>query len=331
MQLKVDEAGTIVGTDEIRIPLSDFLSPEGKASYAEFLQHQFPEATDIQEYRRLLDAYILPTLNKWKERYPVDVETTSIAGVTVDVITPKAGVHESNANRVLMVLHGGAFMVGEGLGGQNEGVPIAGLGRIKVLSVRYRQGPENRFPAASEDVAAVYGELLKEYRPENIGIEGVSAGGILAGQSMVWFQRKNLPRPGAIGIFCAGLDFSTAGDAFVMANLLNGKSSSAQSLPPMPYFIGADMDDPLVSPARSPETLASFPPTLFLTGTRDMLMSAALDGHAKLLKAGAESHLYVTEGWGHGTPWNAMEAPESADAMNVIWNFFDKHLGSQPR
>lgn len=329
--LEVDGAGTISGVDTIDVPLSDYLSPEGKAAYTAFLKHQFPEAHDIVEYRKLLDAYISPTLDKWKERYPVDVETTTLAGVTVDIITPKAGIPAKNRNRILMVLHGGAFMVGEGLGGQNEAVPVAGVGGIKAVSVRYRQGPENRFPAASEDVAAVYSELLKKYRPENIGIEGCSAGGILTGQSMVWFQQHKLPRPGAIGIFCAGLNFSKSGDAKAISNLLNGKPTAAPSIPPMPYFAGANMNDPLVSPAVSPEALAKFPPTLFYTGTRDLLMSDAINGHAKLLKAGVESHLYITEGWGHGTPWNSLDAPETTDALNVIWNFFDSHLGNDPK
>ena len=83
-------------------------------------------------------------------------------------------------------------------------MPIAALGRIKVVSLDYRQGPEHRHPAASEDVAAAYRELLKTYRPENIGIYGCSAGGMLAGMSVAWFQRHGLPRPGAVGILCAG-------------------------------------------------------------------------------------------------------------------------------
>lgn len=330
MSIKVDMAGNIEGNDSFRIAQSEYLSSEAKEFYTGFLHHQFPVAPDINTYRDLLDEYILPTLNDWKARFPVDVETTQMAGVPVDIIVPKSGVSDKNKNRVLVLLHGGAFMVGEGLGGQNEAVPIAGLGGIKVVSVRYRQGPENKFPAASEDVAAVYASLLKQYPPENIAIEGCSAGGILTGQSMVWFQKNDLPRPGAIGIFCAGLDFSKRGDSHVTSLLLNGTPMSDPALPTMPYFDGADMTDPLVSPAVSPEALSRFPPTLFLTGTRDMLMSDAIAGHAKLLKAGAESHLYITEGWGHGTVWGAPGVMESNDALNVIWRFFDAHLGVQP-
>jgi acetyl esterase/lipase len=35
------------------------------------------------------------------------------------------------------------------------------VARIKVVSVDYRQAPEAKFPAASEDAVAVYRELLK--------------------------------------------------------------------------------------------------------------------------------------------------------------------------
>jgi len=62
----------------------------------------------------------------------------------------------------------------------------------------YRQAPEFAFPAATEDIAAVYRELLKTYRPEDIGIFGCSAGGSLTAQSMAWFLKENLPLPGAI-------------------------------------------------------------------------------------------------------------------------------------
>ncbi|MNC18697.1 Monoterpene epsilon-lactone hydrolase [compost metagenome] len=266
-------------------------------------------------------------MNKWKAVYPVDVEPSKIGGVNVDIITPKAGIHEKNKDRVLIVLHGGAFMVGEGIGGLNEAVPIAGIGAIKVVSVHYRQGPENRFPAASEDVASVYAALLEQYPAENIGIEGCSAGGILGAQAMVWFQKHNLPRPGALGVFCAGFDFLRSGDSKVIATIFNGVSSSTPVLPQIAYFEGADMNDPLATPAVSPDALAKFPPTLFLTGTRDMMMSDCIASHAKLLKAGVESHLYITEGWGHGTVWNAPGVTEATDALNVIWSFFDSHLG----
>ena len=79
-------------------------------------------------------------------------------------------------------------------------MPVASLGKIRVVAVDYRQGPEHVFPAASEDVTAVYRELLKHYPAENIGIYGNSAGAVLTAMVIAWFQKEGLPRPGAIGL-----------------------------------------------------------------------------------------------------------------------------------
>ena len=94
--------------------------------------------------------------------YPVNVEETNIAGVRTDVITPLA-MPEANRGRVLINLHGGGFVSDSG--SLIEGIPIANLAKIKVVSVYYRLAPENPFPAAVDDVVAVYKELLKTYKP----------------------------------------------------------------------------------------------------------------------------------------------------------------------
>ena len=72
------------------------------------------------------------------------------------------------------------------------------------VSVHARSaGKGEAIPAASEDVEAVYRELLKEYQPEHIGIFGCSAGGGLTAQAVAWFLSKALSRPRAVGIFAA--------------------------------------------------------------------------------------------------------------------------------
>jgi len=103
-----------------------------------------------------------------------------------------------------------------------ESIPIASLGKIKVITVDYREGPEAQFPAASEDVAAVYRALLKTYSPSSIGIYGCSAGGILTAESVAWFQSHGLPTPGAIGLFGSGAVVDRWGDAMYFAAILEG-------------------------------------------------------------------------------------------------------------
>ena len=84
--------------------------------------------------------------------------------------------------------------------------------------------------------------------------------------------------------------------------------------------------NPLAAPANSPELLAKFPPTLFITGTRAFELSSAVYSHGQLVKAGAEAELHVWDGLVHGF-FNNPAVPESREAFNVIVNFFDRHLG----
>jgi acetyl esterase/lipase len=279
---------------------------------------------------------IAPYLDRQRALYPVEREDTTVAGVHAYVYTPVAGVSDENQNRVLINLHGGGFSGCWPACAELESIPVSALGRIKVVALDYRQGPDHVHPAASEDVAAVYAELLKTYPAENIGIYGCSAGGMLTGMSLAWFQEHGLPPPGAAGILCAGVttgDVAFGGDANYLATAVGEARAPA---PPRPagaesqqlgYFAGSDPSDPLVNPGVSTEVLAQFPPTLIVTGTRSFDLSAAVHAHALLGKAGVETDLHVWEGMFHGFFYNP-DVPESRDCFDVIVKFFDKHLGA---
>ncbi len=97
----------------------------------------------------------------------MDIASSTIAGIPVWVVTPAGGVPADKQDRVLINVHGGGFNADSG--SLNESIPIANLTRTKVISVLYRLAPEHPFPAAVDDTVAVYRELLKTYKPQNIG------------------------------------------------------------------------------------------------------------------------------------------------------------------
>jgi acetyl esterase/lipase len=314
------------------VPVSAFLSAEGKAYLTEHLRNlQRPEML-VQDngVPRLIAGY----LTRQRELFAVDRAETTIGGVHAYVYTPREGIAAKNRDRVLIELHGGGFRECWPACAELESLPIAALGRIKVVSLDYRQGPEHRHPAASEDVAAAYRDLLKSYRAENIGIYGCSAGGMLAGMSIAWFQRHGLPRPGAVGILCAGAanveGNAFAGDAsFTTLPLGEGRvlpPSAAGNPVQMEYFAGTDPSDPLVAPASSPDVLAKFPPTLIATGTRSFDLSNAVYTHAQLVKNGVDADLHVWDGMFHGFFYNP-DVPESRECYDVIVRFFAERLG----
>lgn len=335
--VRIDDDGTIQ-TPPMSVPASTFLSDEGKVYLRDHIRAgRDPELNRPVAEQGGMPAYMLPYLKRMRELYPVERKDAAIAGVPVYVYEPAGGVKPENRQKVLVNLHGGGFAMCFPGCAELESIPIASLGGLKVVSLDYRQGPEHRFPAASEDVAAVYRELLKSYRPQDIGIYGCSAGGLLTGMSLAWFQAHGLPSPGAAGVFCSGLspkDIVFGGDALSVAYPLGEgriapKAPAAKTpiFPANSYLADVDPEDPLAAPRVSQEVLARFPPTLLITGTRGMEFSAAVFAHGQLVRAGVDARLHVWDGMFHGFFYNP-DVPESRDAYSVITKFFAEHLGA---
>ena len=311
------------------LPYSALASPEARAFFPKMLAEgaKAPPITAIGPSRAFYDRMNGDRVARMRRLFAVDIRSESIAGVRADVVRPAQGVAPANRRRVLLNLHGGAFLWGAHSGGLVESIPVAALGRIEVISLDYRQGPEHVFPAASEDVEAVYRELLKTHAPGQIGIYGCSAGGILTAEATARILRDGLPAPGAIGTFCGSL-VTLDGDSAYVAPLLNGQGVPARPLrlADLPYFRGADPDDPMVQPGRSPALLAKFPPVLLISGTRDMALSSVVRSQALLTQAGVPAELHVWEGMWHSF-FSDPELPESRQAYRVMAEFFDRRLG----
>jgi acetyl esterase/lipase len=163
---------------------------------------------------------------------------------------------------------------------------------------------------------------------------------MLAAASIAWFQKNNLPLPGAAGILCTGAtDFG--GDApFVEWPIDNltltppptegDRIGKRVELPPFDYFTGANARDPLVQPGHFPEVLRRFPPTIVATGSRGFDSSTAYDTHRRLWRAGVKTELHVWDGLPHGFHLEA-SMPESRELFKVVLRFFDTNLGRRPR
>jgi monoterpene epsilon-lactone hydrolase len=322
------------------LPLSGFLGEQSRAALRqqardlEALGKECPavfrspaRAEDVVAIRRCLDDHWYPPLiARYRARYPVTIESRAIAGVATRVVSPAEPMPRAHAQRLLINLHGGGFMYGGGQGGEVESIPVASIGRIKVVSVDYRMAPEHRFPAASEDVAAVYRALLADYRPENIGLYGCSAGGLLAAQTGAWLQKAGLPAPGAVGLFCAGVYDGGAiqNDSGAFAGAITGPVASPPAT--LSYIPAAESRNPLAYPGLEPQVLASFPDSLLITAIRDASLSTVVATHAHLVRAGRFSALHVWEGLGHAFFYEP-DLPESREAYAVISRFFNERLG----
>jgi monoterpene epsilon-lactone hydrolase len=330
--VKADGSVTSAG---FTVPYSGYASAEARAFFPKMLEqgsHAPPLAlaitVSIEPSRAFYGKINEGRVQRMQKIYPVKISAETIAGVKTDVVLPAQGIGKGPQQRVLINLHGGGFLWGAHSGGLVESIPVASLGRIKVVTVDYRQGPEHVFPAASEDVEAVYRALLKAYPAKNIGIYGCSAGGVLTGEAVARIISKKLPVPGAIGTFCGSI-VAFDGDSSIIAPVLNGEAAPTGALDlakVLPYFKGASPSDPMVYPGNSLAILAKFPPTLLITGTRDFTMSSELKSQQLLTNAGVDAELHVWDGMWHSF-FSDPEMPESREAYAVMVSFFDRHLG----
>jgi acetyl esterase/lipase len=282
-----------------------------------------PETLD--ERRRKTDEWQNRTGKVFQAKYPVTVEEKEISGVPVRVITP-IDAPASNNKRVLINLHGGGF--NSDSGSLTESIPVAYLSKTKVVAVLYRLAPEHPFPAGLDDAVAVYSELLKTYKPENIGIFGTSAGAILTGEVAVKLRDLRVPMPKALGIFSGMGDFKTTGDSTALY-ALNGFSGHLD--PPQPKLEGKNEyagQVPLTDPSLSIlyADLHGLPSTLFVTSGRDMLLSGTTILERAFLRAGDDTQLVVFEALPHAF-WNDPALPETREADEIMAHFFDSRLG----
>jgi epsilon-lactone hydrolase len=303
------------------VPMPTTVSPEAQ-TWLESLTHTTPGPETLAERRARTDAWRAQDSAEARKLYPVNVEEAMTAGVRTDIITPMTMPAE-NKSRVLINLHGGGF--NSDSGSLIEGVPISNLAKMKVVSVYYRLAPESPFPAAVDDVVAVYKELLKTYKPHSIGIFGTSAGAILTCEVTVKLKQLGLPLPGALGVFSSLADFSRPGDSRQLFTL-NGfpgqlQPVDPQHLPDNEYVGKTDRKDPVLSPLFA--DLHSWPPSLLVTSTRDLLLSDTAIFHRALLGAGDDSQLVVFEALPHAF-WYHFQLPETREALELMAKFFDQ-------
>ena len=317
----IDAQGVAHVTRVVPVPLT--LSPEARAWLAKPIS-DVDKPQSVAEQRAGTDKWQAGAGEVSRKLYPVNEDKATMAGVPVRVITPLQ-VPAANADKVLMNLHGGGFVVDSG--SLTESVPIANLTQIKVVSVLYRMAPEHPFPAAVDDAVAVYRELLKTYKPEHIAVYGTSAGAILTGEFAVKVKQLGLPEPAALGIFSGLGDWSRNGDSWNIYSLngLSGYLDDGTTVRKAPAYVGStDLKDPVLSPIFA--DLHGMPPTLFITSTRDALLSGTANLELAFLHAGVPAELVVFDALPHAF-WNNPELPEAKDADRVMAGFLAKHLG----
>ena len=296
-------------------PLPDSLSPEARMQITAVMAAEAPADVSLAAMREQMLAIQHHVSGLQQATHAVDILDDVIEGVPVRIFEPKGGTTRQG---VLLNAHGGGFMVDSG--SLTENVPLCALTGMKIVSVLYRMAPEHPFPAAVDDIVAVYRTLVREAGSDRIAIYGTSAGAVLSAQTIVRLKRERLPLPAAVGFFSGAADFVRIGDSEQFIPMPGGATS--QELV-SPYVAQTPRTDPDLSPLYA--DLSDFPPTLLISSTRDQLLSQTAMFHRALLKAQVPAQFVVFEGLPHAF-WAYLIAPECTEAFELMATFLTESL-----
>ena len=279
-----------------------------------------------EQLRRETDGPMEKRVRAAAKLMQMKVECGEVAGVKCYGLTPKK-IAPGKEDYLIVHVHGGSYVFNGGMAATGEAALLAEACKMRVLSIDYRMPPDYPFPAATDDVFAVWKALLTNHDPQKVVMAGTSAGGGLVMTTMLRCKACKLAMPAALFIGTPAADLSKTGDSlYVNAEVDNclGRYEGLLEASFRLYAGNRDLKDPLLSPIYG--DLSGLPPTILVSGTRDLFLSQTVRTHRKLRAARVPAELHVFEGMSHADYLTSFPAPESLDALAEIAMFFDRHL-----
>jgi len=277
----------------------------------------------------------------------VTFQRDELAGVPVEVTRPLGG--ETHPNRVVLYLHGGGYSSGLAAWARRGTARLAlGLG-CSIVTPDYRLAPRFPFPAAHEDVLAVYKHLIGPggYLANHVAVAGDSAGGALTVSLCADARDQNLPLPacGMLNSVWADIAMNTPSLDDPIKNGFDIRREVVQMLcDTLLSTGGVDPMDPRHSPVY--RDLRDLPPLLIQAAGRDVCHDDSVRLAANARAAGVEvtfteypdaEHIWILNG-----PWRmhypdefprvgvqfvdrGIEAPEAVTAIEEMMTFAQSH------
>jgi acetyl esterase/lipase len=296
---------------------------EKSVELREFLKSQFAATNStatIQQIRETVDGSML--------RMPVLAGTlvepfsAGLGGVTGDWVS-MPGVA---ADRVLLYLHGGAYVMGSARTHRDLAARLSQAAGVRVLTLDYRLAPENPYPAAIEDATAVYGWLLRQgFKPEHIAIGGDSAGGNLAFAALLALREAGKALAAAAILLSPWTDLTLSGESVKTRAEVDPMIKPEAADEQIAAYVGNhNRTDPLISPIFA--DLRGLPPLLIHVGNDEVLLDDSVRLAERARAAGVEVQLKVWEGMWHVFQTLAVILPEGQASIGELGQFVKGHL-----
>lgn len=223
-----------------------------------------------------------------------------------------ASVGRPNRRRVILYLHGGAYIMGSPMTHRHLAATLAREAGARALVPAYRLAPEAPFPAQAEDALDAYRHLLDTgYAPGEIAVAGDSAGGGMVFALLLLAEREGLPGPAAVAAFSPWCDM-TMTRASIRRNARREVMIPVSRWPDVLAFVhhGTDPADPLASPALA--RYGRVPPPAMITASRAEALADDAAAMAEVLRAaGGDVRLEYSARTPHAWPVLTGQLPEA--------------------
>jgi acetyl esterase/lipase len=232
----------------------------------------------------------------------------------------------ATSQSVVLYLHGGGYVIGSasaycGFAGQ-----IAARTRAAVFVADYALAPERPYPAAMNEMKALYDGLL-EHGYQRIALCGDSAGAGLVFSFLTGRTAKPDRLVGVVGL-SPWFDLSLSGNSLASRADDDPILSRATLKEAAALYLGkGGTTDSKFPPLAS--DISSMPPVRIHVGSAEVLLDDSLRFAKVAEQAGLDCEVHVWDGMIHVFPTNFAMLQASAEALGDVGSFLGGVLGSQ--
>ncbi len=290
---------------------------------------------EIRLIKPLLNRLTIETARSFQDKLG-DMEAKSVATKVdftpfdiggIDACFADAKAAPKSGGRVVLYLHGGAYVAGNIQYARGFAGILAAETHQRVLSIAYRLAPENPFPAAVEDAFAAYDYLLNiGYAADDISLVGESAGGGLVYCLCLYLKQKKMPLPAALVGISPWTDLTFSGESYQSNSRKDPSLSEDVLREHAAAYAAGRASDPLVSPIFG--ALENFPPSLLFVGGDELLLDDARMLAQRLEDGGSPCEMVLEEGLWH--VYVLYKIPEAKKAIKRIKEFLENAYEQSP-
>ena len=192
-----------------------------------------------------------------------------------------------NSARLLVFIHGGAFISGPAQHHWDTAKIIAKRTNFRIWMCAYPKAPENKIGKISKNIDAIYAFALQQFPARQISIMGDSAGGTLAVSLVQRLIKKEIELPEKLILISPVMDASMTNSEIPEVDRRDPMLAKAGVLSAKKLCVGnGDLKNEMISPLYG--SFKGFPPTTLFLAQNDITYPDQKRASANFREAGVK-------------------------------------------